>query len=285
MTDSIYDLVSELTPENDWPTPELLTAIMAQGDAMVTPLCQILTDPEMEGWSLHYAAYLLALHGSPQAIPALANTFRLFDTDFLESTSDALSAFGEAGIESALAAARDPEPRWYPRAMAITAAVEATRDDTVLKERVAASLREMLADFVARQGSLTEDEIELVSSVVTDLSSLADPAARELIEAAFVAELVDELVIDRKDVQRAYGKGDAHPRREFKPHKWFENYPADYRRHQEEEVKRAKEKERQKQKPRGLAKPVAAPKLGRNDPCWCGSGKKYKQCHLQSDTK
>ena len=21
------------------------------------------------------------------------------------------------------------------------------------------------------------------------------------------------------------------------------------------------------------------PKLGRNDPCWCGSGKKYKQCH------
>jgi preprotein translocase subunit SecA len=20
-------------------------------------------------------------------------------------------------------------------------------------------------------------------------------------------------------------------------------------------------------------------KLGRNDPCWCGSGKKYKQCH------
>jgi preprotein translocase subunit SecA len=21
------------------------------------------------------------------------------------------------------------------------------------------------------------------------------------------------------------------------------------------------------------------PKLGRNDPCWCGSGKKYKRCH------
>jgi len=24
-------------------------------------------------------------------------------------------------------------------------------------------------------------------------------------------------------------------------------------------------------------------KLGRNDPCWCGSGKKYKDCHLRSD--
>jgi len=25
------------------------------------------------------------------------------------------------------------------------------------------------------------------------------------------------------------------------------------------------------------------PKVGRNDPCWCGSGKKYKNCHYRSD--
>ncbi|HIG53357.1 MAG TPA: hypothetical protein EYG11_12075 [Candidatus Latescibacteria bacterium] len=24
-------------------------------------------------------------------------------------------------------------------------------------------------------------------------------------------------------------------------------------------------------------------KPGRNDPCWCGSGKKYKKCHLDAD--
>ena len=23
--------------------------------------------------------------------------------------------------------------------------------------------------------------------------------------------------------------------------------------------------------------------IGRNDPCWCGSGKKYKQCHMRED--
>jgi hypothetical protein len=23
--------------------------------------------------------------------------------------------------------------------------------------------------------------------------------------------------------------------------------------------------------------------LGRNDICWCGSGKKYKKCHLEAD--
>jgi preprotein translocase subunit SecA len=37
----------------------------------------------------------------------------------------------------------------------------------------------------------------------------------------------------------------------------------------------------------GEAKPQTVRKsgreLGRNDPCWCGSGKKYKNCHMQSD--
>jgi preprotein translocase subunit SecA len=27
----------------------------------------------------------------------------------------------------------------------------------------------------------------------------------------------------------------------------------------------------------------AANKLGRNDVCWCGSGKKYKHCHYKED--
>jgi preprotein translocase subunit SecA len=39
--------------------------------------------------------------------------------------------------------------------------------------------------------------------------------------------------------------------------------------------------------PRPAPRPASAPrtptgeKLGRNDPCYCGSGKKYKKCHLQ----
>jgi methionyl aminopeptidase len=30
---------------------------------------------------------------------------------------------------------------------------------------------------------------------------------------------------------------------------------------------------------------VASIKLNRNEPCWCGSGKKYKKCHLEMDMK
>jgi hypothetical protein len=32
----------------------------------------------------------------------------------------------------------------------------------------------------------------------------------------------------------------------------------------------------------GIKKP-SRKKPGRNDPCWCGSGKKYKKCHLEAD--
>lgn len=27
------------------------------------------------------------------------------------------------------------------------------------------------------------------------------------------------------------------------------------------------------------------PQLGRNEPCWCGSGQKYKRCHLAADER
>jgi uncharacterized protein YecA (UPF0149 family) len=30
---------------------------------------------------------------------------------------------------------------------------------------------------------------------------------------------------------------------------------------------------------------LARPKIGRNDPCWCGSGKKYKRCHWREDRR
>jgi len=35
----------------------------------------------------------------------------------------------------------------------------------------------------------------------------------------------------------------------------------------------------------GSNKPEEIPELGRNDLCWCGSGKKYKRCHMESDER
>ena len=32
-------------------------------------------------------------------------------------------------------------------------------------------------------------------------------------------------------------------------------------------------------------KETPAVKPGRNEPCWCGSGKKYKKCHLSDEER
>jgi hypothetical protein len=34
-----------------------------------------------------------------------------------------------------------------------------------------------------------------------------------------------------------------------------------------------------------LEVPAPRRKPGRNDPCWCGSGKKYKHCHMRADRR
>ncbi len=31
--------------------------------------------------------------------------------------------------------------------------------------------------------------------------------------------------------------------------------------------------------------PPEAAHMGRNEPCWCGSGKKYKKCHREADKR
>jgi hypothetical protein len=36
---------------------------------------------------------------------------------------------------------------------------------------------------------------------------------------------------------------------------------------------------------RGRDGRTPAERPGRNDPCWCGSGKKYKKCHLPEDDR
>ena len=36
---------------------------------------------------------------------------------------------------------------------------------------------------------------------------------------------------------------------------------------------------------KGKEESVPALRPGRNDDCWCGSGKKYKKCHLPEDEK
>jgi preprotein translocase subunit SecA len=43
------------------------------------------------------------------------------------------------------------------------------------------------------------------------------------------------------------------------------------------------EEEKAAKKKKSIVQPPKKEKLGRNDPCYCGSGKKYKKCHMTED--
>jgi hypothetical protein len=196
---------------------------------------------------------------------------------------------GAPAAEPALTVLRDTSLDWYPRTEASTAAILAAGNDPELRERVAATLRELLAGYVDRPDGLEDDDHDMASSLVADLTHLADPEARELIAASFKADLVDTLMISPEDVHYFYRRGPEAVERPG-PRDWLEEYKEQYQ----------EELESQATGPRfepaadtsgpllDIPEPTppyenTEPRIGRNDPCWCGSGKKYKNCHLQRD--
>jgi hypothetical protein len=134
---------------------------------------------------------------------------------------------------------------------------------------------------VARAETLNDEETSVATSLVTDLAQLADPEARALIDAAFEAGIVDEGMINPRNVADDYRRGGKRSS-PSDSRAWLRRYQDQYRAHLDRERRR----QREAQKPQRSGTPARrrqGPKLGRNDPCWCGSGKKYKHCHLRQD--
>src|SRR5262249_37848588 len=135
--------------------------------------------------------------------------------------------------------------------------------------------------------SPAENFFELATSLVIDLSYLADPQARPVIQAAFDADIVDRWLIRPEDVEDNYRKGGWKKPR-FNPDTWLREYRSGYREHLDAQRRQAREALRPPPLPRAGPEGEAefeppprlapientGPKLGRNDPCWCGSGKK-----------
>ena len=121
------------------------------------------------------------------------------------------------------------------------------------------------------------------------LAQAADPEARPLITAAIKADLSD---MDEESIDELYQDG---PIADVELlDNYLEFYRERYQEHQDD-LRRSAAPPR----PRTIvnryetstkapvfnvpAASAPARKIGRNDPCWCGSGKKYKNCHLHID--
>jgi hypothetical protein len=132
------------------------------------------------------------------------------------------------------------------------------------------------------------DIAEEVAFVVGALATVADPAAHDTIITAFREGLVDESITSKKRVDQGYAEAAEFTHEGKTDWNWLEQIghsapPAQVPRAKYRYEDRYDEGEPPPDIPAIAPIRNTQPKLGRNDPCWCGSGKKFKKCHLGKD--
>jgi len=294
ITEAARTRIAKLVKNWNWPDPAILEDILALGEEAVPALAELLTPELLAAARIDDAAntlvyYCVALLGETKdaaAIPVLAGLYSHLTEDdgLIETLSDTLFLLGPSAIGPLLKVVADDSLPYYPRMQAGAKAVNLAGRDLLRRAQIAAVLRPLLSDYMARPGTLSEDERMMIAILVSNLAEIADIPARPLIEAAFDAGRVggdlhfgnglpDMPYTTREDVAELFRQGGNEIFRPPEP--FLERYREDRRKHLAAP-------------PPPAAEPQTAiftPRLGRNDPCWCGSGKKYKKCHLAQDEK
>jgi len=289
VTDIARARVAKLVSDWDWPDPVVLEDILALGGDAVPALDELLT-PEWVAATVedaqadaivYYAIKLLGALREAVALPILIRLLHRADDEALESMTDALRVMGPAAIPALAEAAGDETMTPFARNAALGAVHDIAGDHPEVRDQALGSLRSILARYVEQAEPLTDSQAEVASWLIADLSDMADPDSRPLIEAAFAQGWVDTFVVRPAHVEQSYEDGPAPPENPIRP--YLEQYREDLRNHQEELEKKARRSLLDSPTP---PQPVVlGVKLGRNDPCWCGSGRKYKKCHLAQDEK
>lgn len=260
------------------PSRALADAVLGFGTEAVEPLCALLRDPATwvpealpEAMFPIHLLFLLGCLGDPRAMPTLLEVMQTQDLgDYLtEGTASVLAALGPETVPVLASLLQDhgadPFVRnaagralylvGYASTEARGAVVEAlTRvmREADLEDPADFSTAEMLADDVLRTG-----DPEAIAAV-------RDAFARGLAHSGFT----DESIVDRSGASEAWQRlsHDAPPIAHFE---WASRAPR--------QAALSTARSPMTFAPRSV--PVrASPKVGRNDPCPCGSGKKYKKC-------
>lgn len=116
-----------------------------------------------------------------------------------------------------------------------------------------------------------------------ELGRLVDESSRDHILALSDAGLLSLDMFERqgylRDMKRRYG-----PEKLPEPFGVRDVYRDRFEWHQRELHEKEKERQRQRESRIRIASSRSVPKVGRNEPCPCGSGKKYKKCHGRPGT-
>ena len=274
MTEEVWDtptLEQHLIQAGEKLSDDLRDRIIAQGKAIVPALLDVLNNEPLqledapgEGWAPIHAVELLREMKATEAIqPMVLWMQKIESLCYLhDRLLQALISFGEAALQPVLAAYDETTEYEERRSLCSILSEIRGKNDTIyeillhqLEENVEWGTL-CLAEYGDTralphlQQALDEYEI------ITDTSNpLADQGVVELCGA--IQAMGGQLTPSQQ-----------HKLDQVKAHRDV------FRRRLEvlASLKSAREEPTQPRK-----------KLGRNEPCWCGSGKKYKKCHLDAD--
>jgi len=222
----------------------------------------------LEVWTPIHAWRALAQLGAEEAIEPLTRLLARideFDDDWVgEDLPDAFGLIGPAAIPTLTQYLADSSHGLWARVAAAGGLASIGKLHPEARSECVAGLTTSLRQFAQPDPTLN-------GFVISYLVDLRAAEAAPLMEQAFAADCVDlSIQGDWEDVQIELGL--IHERTSPRQHNAVEELLG---------FSRLKRPPDELAQPRGM--PPSAPELGRNDPCWCGSGKKYKYCHMRAN--
>ena len=290
-------LTSLMVADEDRVPRNVIEECARRGDEMADHLGRLLLGDEAwaedmpvgEWWLYLHAAMILGRIPSERAGLLLVDLMRRMSAEGDESPEDWLSGYWPALFankpETVLPALRalgeDQSMDWFIRTSAIDAVV-ATAD------RQGGAALEAALDWLAGIAADEDEDWDVRPAAGNTLLSFPRPQDRELLDDLASEQVGWIAYFSRKDVSQAFEGAPLEKEWERFADPW-EFY--DPQAIADRQARWAKDAEEEKERARRLldveryglpAMPHIreTPKVGRNDPCPCGSGKKYKKCCL-----
>jgi hypothetical protein len=284
------ELLALLRSEGDRLSRTVIDELARRADRLIPRLAELLRDEaawdgdEPAWWAVVHGTFALSATGRPEAVPHLLDALRRADdrgVDWINDVGGVLfQRIGRGAFEQVRTVFLDPEEPPFVRWSALDAMAALSLAHEDLQPRV---IRDAAAALAARP---PYEVVEAIESVLLSYAALGRrPEIVEALGARETPEWLLEQVRDpfphhRRDPLSFYDPEEIAARQG----RWA----------REAELERAiAERRAQAQAQAGFAQappepppppePVVpfvreAPKVGRNDPCRCGSGKKLKRC-------
>jgi uncharacterized protein YecA (UPF0149 family) len=277
-------------------TPELLEAMadlglyvnqtlaleIAERDDAVFYLRRIIQDGKYwyqggpgDAWTPIHAIHILPLTGKDEALDLLLDTIRWrgYDLDdwLTEDVPHLLVAFGEEAIPRVKEFTRDETLEPFVRGMATESLAVLARLHPTHEEDIKSHILELVH---------TTQDPTFLSLAADDLAFFHDPSVLPEIKERFT-RLADTSFIKWEEIEEATkGVYKDVDRWEFERHT---RDPLDhFSRENIERLHKISYAEKKKEPSRPKEPIIKGKKIGRNDPCPCGSGKKFKKCCLKA---